>query len=247
MEIAGKNGKRLSLCVIICIPLFFGYAEAQQSSAAKLPSFTDRDPNLLPHFITKEKEVGSPYLTKTWVTGNVELANHKRIPEADQYVLFNYDKTQSLIYFVNDLNKVWFYPIDSILSFELDDINAIYLFEKIPWISNKFYLSPIIKSAKGYSLYKSLITNFYWADYTTDGYSSKGRKFDEFFDSYVYYLIYPGNHSFRKLSLKKSSVLRELKGESKLLDEFFSLHDDEINEQCLLAIIQYIDDKKYPE
>ncbi|HEY4937029.1 MAG TPA: hypothetical protein VII44_10635, partial [Puia sp.] len=125
--------------------------------------------------------------------------------------------------------------------------NTIYSFEKIPWISKNFYLIPIIKSAKGYSLYKRLITNFYWADYSTDGYSTKGKKFDEFIDTYEYYLTYPGNHSYRKLLLKENSVRRALKEESSLLGEFFSLRDIEINEQSLLAIIQYIDDKKYPE
>jgi len=39
----------------------------------------------------------------------------------------------------------------------------------------------------------------------------------------------------------------ELLWEAGLVEEFFHLHDKEINEQSLLGIIQFIDDKKYPE
>ena len=35
--------------------------------------------------------------------------------------------------------------------------------------------------------------------------------------------------------------------ETKLLDDFFTIHEHEINEQSLIGIIQYIDDKKFPD
>ena len=247
LEIAGRYRKRLCLCIVFCISLSFGQAVAQDPAGPKLPSFIDRSPNLLPHLFEKEKVVGSPYLAKTWVQGFVELANHKRIPEPDQDMLFNYDKMQNLIYMIDNSYRFKVYPIDSISSFELVENNMIYTFEKIPWISKKFYLIPIIESAKGYSLYKRLFTDYYRSDFSTDGYSTKGRKFDEFIDTYEYYLTYPGNKSFRKLLLKENSVRRAFKVDSSLLDGFFSLYDNEINEQSLLGIVQYINDKKYPD
>jgi hypothetical protein len=245
--IAGKNRKRLWLCIIFCISFCFGKVEAQDPVGPKLPSFLDRNPNLLPHFFEKEKVVGSPYLAKSWVQGYIELINHHRIPEPDQEMLFNYDKMQNLIYVIDNNYKLRTYPIDSVLSFELQENNMLYTFQKISWISNKFYLTPVIESTKGYSLYKRLLTNYFWADYTSDGYSSKGRKFDEFIDTYEYFLTYPGNKSFRKLLLKENSVRRAFKDDSNLLEGFFSLHDNEINEQSLLGIVQYINDKKYPD
>jgi hypothetical protein len=247
VEIAEKKRIRFCLCIILCTLVFFYSAEAQRPSEPKLPSFLNTDPNPLPNHIVKDKEVGSPYLTRTWVSGDIQLENHKHIPDSNQYILFNYDKIQSIIYLVNDSNKVMYYPVDSVVSFALYDVNKVYNFEKIPLISSKFYVIPVIKSEKGYSLYKRLITNFYWADYSTDGYTSKGKKYDEFLDSYIYYLVYPGNTVFHKLLLKESAIRRDLKEESVLLKQFFEEHDKEIDEQSLLAIIQYIDDKKYPE
>jgi hypothetical protein len=247
VKAVSKKRKRLCLCIAICMSVLFCQAQAQKASGVQLPTFMDTDPNLLPHHINKDKAVGSPYLTKTWVTGYIELESNHHIPDSNNYVLLNYDKIQSVIYLTNGVDKIWFYPIDSIKSFELFDINKAYDFEKIPWISSKFFLIPIIKSAKGYSLYKRLITNFYWADYSTDGYSSKGRNFDEFDDTYIYYMTYPGNTRYRKLTLKENSIRRDLKEESTLVKEFFGQHGDDMNEQSLLALVQYIDDKKYPE
>ena len=143
--------------------LLFCQVEAQKGSTPQLPTFHNTDPNALPHLITKEKPIGSPYLTKNWVTGYIELENHHHIPDSNEYVLMNFDKIQSVIYLTNGVDKIWFYTIDSIKSFELFDINKAYDFEKIPWISSKFYLIPVIKSAKGYSLYKRLVTTFSWA------------------------------------------------------------------------------------
>lgn len=248
MEIAGKNRKRLCFCVLLCISFFICDVKAQEPPEdPKLPSFLDRNPNLLPHFFEKEKVVGSPYLAKTWAQGYIELINHKRIPEPNQEMLFNYDKMQNVIYVIDNTYKLRMFSIDSVWSFELVENNMIYTFEKISWISKKFYLIPVIESPKGYSLYKRLITNYYWADYTSDGYSSKGRKFDEFTDTYEYFLTYPGNKLYRKVLLKENAVRRAFKDDSKLLDGFFSLHDNEINEQSLLGIVQYINDKKYPD
>ncbi len=234
--------------MLFCISFSICNVKAQEPPAEpKLPTFLDRNPDLLPHFFEKEKVVGSPYLAKTWVQGYIELVSHKRIPEPDQEMLFNYDKMQNVIYVIDNTYKLKMYPIDSVSSFELVENNMIYTFQKISWISNKFYLIPVIESSKGYSLYKRLITNYYWADYTSDGYSSKGRKFDEFTDTYEYFLTYPGNKLYRKILLKDNAVRRAFKGDSKLLNGFFSLHDDEINEQSLLGIVQYINDKEYPD
>ena len=180
--------------------------------------------------------------------GVVEFADHRRrIPAPDQLFFFNFDKVNSIVYVLDRLNKISAYPIDSISSFEFVGADRDYSFEKIPWISNNFFLMPIIKSEKGYSLYKRLITNLIRADYSNEGYYIKGRKFDEFVDYYEYYLTYPGNTLFRKLFLKENIIRRVLRNESVLVNEFFSLHDNEINEQSLLGMIQYINDKKFPE
>ncbi len=250
VKISRRNRKKYFFCILLSIPLGIFQVSAQSQEPAetpKLPSFIDRNPNLLPHKFEKEKTVGSPYLTKNWATGYVELVSNKRIPEPDQDVLFNYDKMENVLYVLDNLSKIRSFPIDSIMKFELVGNNTTYTFEKIPLISRKFYLSPVIESPKGYSLYKRLITNYYWADYSSDGYTTKGKKYDEFVDSYEYFLIYPGNKSYKKLLLKDNAVRHAFKNDSNLLDAFFNLYDDEINEQSVIGIVQYINDKKYPD
>ena len=106
---------------------------------------------------------------------------------------------------------------------------------------------PVLTSTKGFSLYKRLFTKFLRADFSNEGYYTKGRKFDEFVDYYEYYITYPGNSVFRKLYLREKDIRKALKDESKLLDDFFERHDNEINEQSLIGLIQFIDDKKFPE
>jgi hypothetical protein len=212
-----------------------------------LPSDLNRNSTTLPLYFEKENPEGSSYLSSHWLRGTVEFSNHRRIQSKGQNLFFNFNKLNSILYVLCDLEKVSSYKIDSISSIELTGDGNDYVFEKVGLISNNFYLMPILKSAKGYSLYKRLFTRIEPADYSNLGYTTTGKKFDAFIDDYVYYIIYPGNKTFRKLYLKEKSVRRILKNESKLLDEFFSLHDNEINEESLLGIIQYIDDKKYPE
>lgn len=229
------------------MPIFFGHAAAQKPSVEKLPTFLDTDPNPLPNHFAKEKEHGSPYLSTNWVAGNMDLINHKHIPDSNEVIYFNYDKIESVVYIVTSEDKVLSYPIDSVKDFEIFDNNKIFEFVKVPWISTKFYLTPLYESPKGYSLYKRLVTNFYWADYSSDGYTTKGKKYDQFVDTYIYYLTYPGDTVYKKIMLKQNVIKRDLKQESSLIKEFFNLHEEEMDEQSLVALVQFIDDKKFPE
>lgn len=246
MEIPGRKIKPWFFCITICISIILFRGLAQQNANTQIQSDFHRGPSLSSFFI-KDETVGSPYLSRTWVKGVVVLSDHRQLPEPGQPLLFNFDKVNNIIYALNRESKIRYYPTDSILSFNLVDDNTIFSFEKIPWISDNFFLMPILKSEKGYSLYKRLFTKFLQADFSSEGYYTKGRKFDEYADYYEYYITYPGNTLFRKLYLKEKDIRRALKDESKLLDDFFSLHDHEINEQGLIGIVQYIDDKKFPD
>ncbi len=246
MYILQRIGNPWFLCTILGISVILSRGSAQQVQMYDLPDHNNKS-NQVPITSENVAEVGSKYLAKKWSRGIVEMWNHKRLPEGDEILLFNYDKLNDRIYIINQFGKEWYYPIDSILSFDLVANGIIYSFEKIPWISNKYFLISIYKSEKGYSLYKRLFTKYIRAGYTNAGYYSEGKKYDEYVDNYEYYLIYPGNSAYKKLNLKEGVIRRALKEESSLLEEFFTLHEKEINEQSLLGIIQYIDDKKYPE
>ena len=250
MHILRRIKRRCFFCTAICISIFLcrGLAQQPPPNTILLPDNIWDNPSNITSFFEKEDAIGSSYLSKNWMRGVVEFADHRRrIPAPDQLFFFNFDKVNSIVDVLDRLNKISGYPIDSISSFEFVGADRDYSFEKIPWISNIFFLMPIIKSEKGYSLYKRLLTKLIRADYSNAGYYTNGRKFDEFVDYYEYYLIYPGNTLFRKLFLKENIIRRVLRKESVLVNEFFSLHDNEINEQSLLGMIQYINDKKFPE
>ncbi len=245
MNISGSKIRIWLACIVICIPVFICCAAAQQNIT--IQSLPDIHKGNLTPFFEKDETVGSTYLSRSWLRGVAELWNHQRIPEPDQPLLFNFDKINNVLYTVNRQNKIRFYPSDSVLSFNLVDDNTVFSFEKVPWISDNFFLMPVIKSDKGYSLYKRLFTKYLQADFSSEGYYTKGRKYDEYVDYYEYYITYPGNLQFRKLYLKEKDIRKALRDESKLLEDFFSIHDNEINEQSLIGIIQFINDKKYPD
>lgn len=240
--------KRSFFCITICVIFFLFRGLAQtESNSILLPNNLWTNADQLQGFFEREGVVGSTYLSKNWIRGTLELSNHRRIPGPDQVLLFNFDKIKNIVYVLNQEKKFSTYPIDSISSFFLVGSDMDYSFEKIPWISNNFFLIPIIKSEKGYSLYKRLLTKLVRADYSNEGYFTTGKKFDEFIDDYEYYLVFPGNTDYRKMYLKESNIRRVLKYELALLNEFFSMHENDINEQSLIGIIQYINERKYPE
>lgn len=232
-------------CILILMSVASYRGTAQQNMTTQLPSDIHRD--FLITFFERDQTIGSLYLAKGWNPGVVELYNHKRIPETGQSLLMNFDKVHSKLYVLNHSNEISSYPSDSVLSFELVYNNTVFTFEKIPWISDNYFLMPLIRSTNGYSLYKRLFTKLIEADFSSEGYYTTGKKYDEYVDYYEYYVIYPGNTRFRKLYLKEKDIRKALKYESKLLDDFFSIHDNEINEQALIGIIQFVNDKKYQD
>ncbi len=246
MGIPSKIRQSWFFIFVISLWVFLYQGFAQVNPSLLVPSDLRPGANISP-FFEREETVGSPFLAKYWMQGVVELWNHNRLPEQGQTLFFNFDKVKSVIYILNRSNKVTYFPADSVLGFRLIGSTTTYSFAKIPWISDNFFLIPIIESVKGYSLYKRLFTKFIQADYSNEGYYTKGKKFDEYVDYYEYYITYPGNTLFRKLYLKEKDIRRALRDENKLLDDFFSLHENEITEESLIGIVQYVNDKKFPE
>jgi hypothetical protein len=233
----------------ITVVLFFhpGGVKAQNKSPEQVVLDAYESSRLLTLLYNKDKIHGSPYLVSGWLSGVVELTNHQKISGKDQHYLFNYDKMKSRIYVVNADQKIWFYPIDSVSSFDLQDSSTHYAFEKIHTISDRFFLSPVILSDKGYSLYKRLITEYRPADFVNAGYYKEGKNYDEYVDFYEYYIVFPDAKKIKKLYLREKSVVRALKNESELVKAYFEINSMEFNEQSLLGLLQYINDKKYPD
>jgi hypothetical protein len=197
-------------------------------------------PALLPAFFEKGETIGSPYLSSNWMRGVLDLSDHRRIPRLNEYLYFNYDKVNTRLILINRENRIWSYPVDSISGFVLADSDKIYSFEKIPAIGKKFLLELILKSERGYSLYKRLITRLIKANYESLGYTSNGKKYDEYVDDYEYYLIYPDKKTFKKFYLEEKKIRKLFKDISVQPADFFNHIKNRITEQDLVSFIETI-------
>jgi hypothetical protein len=240
---------RLLWLYILTVALFFQIeiVEAQKISPEQFVLDAYQSSRLLSLLYNRDKIHGSPYLVNGWLNGVAVLTNHQIISGKDQKYLFNYDKLNVRIYILSEDKKIWFYPVDSVSSFDFHDSATHYAFEKIHAISDRFFLTPVILSDRGYSLYKRLITHYKPSDYVNAGYYKEGNNYDEYVDFYEYYMVFPEAKKVKKLYLKEKSVIRALKNEAELVNAYFEINSKEFNEQSLLGLLQYINDKKYPE
>lgn len=236
----------IRMIVFLGVTLYAGFANGQTKDQEQELGRVGSDPNhrsgQLPFFFERENTHGTRFLSSYWLEGVLELADHRKIPAPGNYLYFNYDKVNSRLVITSDADSTWSYPNDSIVGFSLADSSSIYTFERVPWISRKIFLQLLLKSANGYSLYKRLLTKFIAADYRNEGYYSTGLKYDQYIDSYEYYIIFPGNKAYRKFYLQKDAVRKVLKRTSASLDALLPSGDTRLTEQKLVDIIQYIND-----
>ncbi|HVS98387.1 MAG TPA: hypothetical protein VHE54_17965 [Puia sp.] len=205
------------------------------------------DPNhpsaVLPTFFAHDSAKGSPYLAKGWMRGVLELSDHRRVPHRDQAIFFNYDKMNERLFATDGIGKQWTYPMDSVCSFTLADTTAIYNFEKVPLISGHHFLEVLVRSPRGYGLFRRVITKIAAADYRDLGYLATGRRFDTYVDSYQYYLLYPGGSSFRKLNLKVRDVKKALRSESARVNPFFGPTGGDVDPKALVLLVRYLNEE----
>ncbi len=232
------------VCLTIGLCIFLNQSRAQEQELSYIATDVNHRAGHLPTFFDRETPKGSPYFVQGWLRGVVQLANQHQIPEKDQSLFFNYDKLNNQLFVTDGVDKIWSYPGEFVSGFALVDSMNTYAFEKIPWISNEFFLQQLLKSPRGYSLYKRLITKLKPANYKSVGYYSTGNKYDEYTDFYEYYIIYPGEKIFKKFYLNEGAIRKALKGESVNLDNFFTGNSGPLNEEKLLAMMRFINDKK---
>ena len=190
-------------------------------------------------FSHKENTVGSRYLFNEWVNGKV-LNKEGGIISNNSY-LFNYDKISKNFLATLDKQKIIEVNTETIKSFVLTNNDSVTVFEKLPIINDQIFFIELVKNEGKYSLYKSIISKFYKADYTTNGIFESGKNYDSFVDQYEYYIIYPGGKEFKKLELKKKSLKEALVKEDKKVKQYFSKDEEGVvNESFLKGLITFL-------
>jgi hypothetical protein len=232
------------ICILLGLSAFDTNLKAQYQELTNVSSDPNQKHGSLPVSFNKDSAQGSPYFTSGWLRGVVELNNSKQYPEPGHNLFLNYDKLHGHLIATDGIGKIWTYGNDSIKRFILTDGDSIFLFEKVPFISQSIFLQPLVNAEKGYSLYRRLITKFTAADYRSEGYYTLGTNHDRYEDFYVYYIVYPDNKTFRKLFLNKKDILKSFKPEASRLDSFFSKNNSIINEQTLVAIVDFLNNPK---
>lgn len=198
---------------------------------------------MAPEFFEKEYPHGSPYFSREWLPGVVELSSHRVIPQSHEVLVFNYDKMRFRVMTSTLDGKVRSYSIDSVSKFALVDSNSrIYQFEKVPAISSSYFLMPLVKSERGYSLYKRLITKMKEADYHNEGYNtSTGKRYDAFIDDYEYYLVAAGSKPV-KFYLSQKHLAKVFKAQPQKLNTIDQKYDHKVPEEGLVELVQQLNE-----
>ena len=196
-------------------------------------------------FIRPDEDItmtkGTRYLFDTsWAKGTLVAANDTEIRNDSFY--FNFDKITQNIFFTQDMKNVFELDKKEFKSFELHWHDSVYAFEHVFAINNSDFFQVLVKTADKYSLYKFIHTQIKKADYTNNGISESGSKYDEYIDVPEYYIIFP-NKEFRNFnSLKKNSIVKvfTLNPDKDKVNEFYSSHSRGSGEGNLKELIRFL-------
>ena len=104
--------------------------------------------------------------------------------------------------------------------------DSAFVSERVQAINPDDLFQVLAFSQEKYALYKIIHTQLKKANYTTNGISESGSKYDEYIDDVEYYIVFP-NKEFRLLSsLKKTAVEKAftLNPDKDKVETFFSSH-----------------------
>jgi hypothetical protein len=197
--------------------------------------------------ILNDSSAGSPYLSPSWMTGKAQLTLKQSIPNPNETLYFNYDKTNNTLIAADVSGQITFYTVNLVNSFELTDSSGkTYKFELFPVVSNSFFLVDMIKSNKGYTLYKRFITKLSVSNNQGQGSFTIGEKHDVYTDYIMYYLIYPDKYSYKSFQLSEKAVKKAFKDEPANIDEWLDKYKSKFNEEALIEIVKSVNARYYP-
>jgi hypothetical protein len=194
--------------------------------------------------INSDSVSGSPYLSRGWMTGKAQLTLNQTIPKPGEILYFNYDKTKNTLISSDLSGQLTYYTVNLVNSFELaDSTGKTYRFELYPPVSNSFFLVDVLKSIKGYSLYKRFITKVSVSNNQGQGTFEVGQKHDVYSDVTMYYLIYPGNNEYKSFQLSEKAVKKAFKDEPFQIDVLLDKYKSKFNEASLIEIVDSVNTK----
>lgn len=178
-----------------------------------------------------------------WLRGNAELADGRHLPEPGKAFFFNFDKMTGRLYITDGISRIWHYSSDSVASFTLADSNSVLSFGKEPMISRTHFLQILVRSEKGYNVYREWITKLNRSEFQDAGYYTTGQRYDEYVDLFNYFIVYPGHRRFRRLGLTVHAIHKALPAESARLNAFFSQTSGSVDVNTFVYLMQFLNEK----
>ena len=236
--IASLRNIGLIVCLLSTLP-----GTAQQQELVGISSDAMHNSGYLPTYFQKEHVKGSPYMATGWLRGNAELTDGRRLPEPGKVFYFNFDKMSGRLYITDGISKIWSYSSDSVKEFTLADTSSALSFEKEPLISRIRFLQILVRSEKGYTVYREWITKLNRSSFQDAGYYTTGERYDEYVDLFNFYIVYPGHQKFRRIVLTVHALRKALPAETARLDNFFSQTSGPVDVNTFVLLMQFLNEK----
>jgi len=158
----------------------------------------------------REPPKGSRLLFANWPKGFVLDKNDTVLQNPNLFL--NFDKITQNLYFTFDGKTIVKVETEQAreLHFEDSGVNTILI--RVPGIDPHAFYQRLTDSSgeQHYILYRRLVTQLRHADYRTDGLVTTGNNYDEYIDSYEYYLVMPGGREYTPVGLKRRSIREAL-------------------------------------
>jgi len=188
----------------------------------------------LPVFHPVDETRGSRYLFAGWVSGFV-VDPQDSVYKNPKFG-FNYDKMNGGLLLTTDKHAAIEIDPSKIKSFTLyNNMNQPQVYEYVPEI-NKTHYPMLLSEGKNYKIYKLISTQFVKNDFHTDGMTSTGNNYDEYVDSYTYYVYNVQTKQVQVLAPKKKAIKSVFASEGKKLDSFFSAYDGAIDDSYIRSL-----------
>lgn len=201
----------------------------------------------VPDFTEKEV-IGSRYLFDTaWVKGNVVAADNSILN--NDSMLYNFDKISQNLFFTTDRKMVYEVDRREFKSITFYRNDSAFVFERVPVINPEDFFQVLAFSPDKYALYKKIHTELKKANYTTNGISESGNKYDEYIDNVEYYLVLPGKEYRLLTSLKKAVVEKAfaLSADKDKVETFFSSHKNHVSQENYIEnLVKFLNGEAIP-
>lgn len=197
----------------------------------------------IPVFSAVKETRGSKYLLEDWGKGSVVMMNGDHLNTSA--LLFNYDKISKALLITADKKILIEVNKDSMQAFSITNADGEeYKYQRVAAINPNNFYQPLVANAEKYSAFKLPQTKFVKSDYHSNGLVETGTPYDEYVDTYEYYIVMPGGKTFQKLAdLKSKSIKAALATDAAKVDTYFSQHKrEDVNEVFLTGLVSFLNE-----